>query len=127
MSKMFILIWMLFNHIVDDYYLQGCLANMKQKKWWENNAPESLYRFDYIMALVIHSASWAFMIQLPLAVSCRFNIGISYVLYLAYNAALHAFVDDQKANRKTINLIEDQTIHIAQVITTFAFFTANRI
>lgn len=32
MSKIFILALMIFCHIVDDYYLQGILAQMKQKK-----------------------------------------------------------------------------------------------
>ena len=26
-------------HIVDDYYLQGILAKMKQKSWWKEVAP----------------------------------------------------------------------------------------
>ena len=44
-----ILILMLFAHIVDDYYLQGWLASVKQKKWWEKNAPDKLYKFDYFI------------------------------------------------------------------------------
>ena len=59
-----ILILMLFAHIVDDYYLQGWLASAKQKKWWEKNAPDKLYKFDYIMALFMHSFSWTFMIMI---------------------------------------------------------------
>ena len=31
------LLTMIFLHIVDDYYLQGVLAKMKQRKWWEDN------------------------------------------------------------------------------------------
>ena len=30
-AKLFVLLVMLFAHIVDDYYLQGVLASMKQK------------------------------------------------------------------------------------------------
>lgn len=69
MSKAFIVLWMIFFHIVDDYYLQGWLASAKQKKWWEENAPQPLYKYDYIWALLMHSFSWAFMIMLPIAVS----------------------------------------------------------
>ena len=43
MLKMFLLFAMLFLYIVDDYYLQGILASMKQKKWWKENAPDKLY------------------------------------------------------------------------------------
>lgn len=58
---------MLFCHIVDDYYLQGILASMKQKKWWQENAPDKLYEYDYLIALLMHGFSWAFMIMLPIA------------------------------------------------------------
>lgn len=35
MNNLFIILAMVFCHIVDDYYLQSCLASMKQKKWWQ--------------------------------------------------------------------------------------------
>ena len=35
MSKAFIILWMIFFHIVDDYYLQCWLASAKQKQWWK--------------------------------------------------------------------------------------------
>ena len=31
----FVLASMLFMHVVDDYYLQGILANLKQRSYWE--------------------------------------------------------------------------------------------
>ena len=62
--KFIILLSMIFCHIVDDYYLQGWLASAKQKEWWKKNAPEKMYSRDYIMALFMHSFSWAFMIML---------------------------------------------------------------
>ena len=74
MSNIFIVMLMIFMHIVDDYYLQGWLASAKQKKYWEENAPEKLYRSDYIWALIMHSFSWAFMIMLPIAVVKDFDI-----------------------------------------------------
>ena len=60
--KIVILIVMFFCHIVDDYYLQGCLANMKQKSWWQIHTSNKLYKYDYIMALLEHAFSWSFMI-----------------------------------------------------------------
>lgn len=41
MNSIFLLLLMIFCHIVDDYYLQGWLASAKQKKWWEENAPQN--------------------------------------------------------------------------------------
>jgi hypothetical protein len=62
--KLYLLLIMIFLHIVDDYYLQGFLASLKQKRWWEKNAPDKLYRKDYIMALLEHAFSWTFMIMI---------------------------------------------------------------
>lgn len=118
MKTVFILLLMIFMHIVDDYYLQGWLASAKQKKWWEENAPEKLYRYDYIWALIIHSFSWTFMIMLPIVFVKGFNIAISFLIVFFCNLTLHAVVDDLKANKRKINLWVDQIIHICQIILT---------
>ena len=76
MSKPFIFIFMIFCHIIDDYTLQGWLANAKQKIWWFANAPDKLYKYDWIMALAMHSMSWSFMIMLPIAI--YFNYILDY-------------------------------------------------
>ena len=108
---------MIFLHIVDDYYLQGILAQMKQKKFWKEQAPDELYKYDYIWALIMHAFSWTFMIMLPLI----FVSPISPVFYVIFvvNLAVHAYVDNLKANKHKINLWQDQLIHLAQIILTF--------
>ena len=118
-------IFMLFCHIVDDYYLQGVLAQMKQRSWWKENCPNKLYRYDYLVALVEHAFSWSFMIMLPLFVYMYWTenfIALFYYLALIINMVVHAFVDHLKANRKVINLLDDQMLHIAQVAITWAVF-----
>ena len=122
MSKSFIILWMLFNHVFDDYFLQGCLANLKQEEYWQKNIPENLYEFyrdDYLMALLMHSLSWSFMIMLPIAFVMSFNVDLIFVVFFFLNVIFHAVVDDMKANRKTINLVIDQSIHIFQVLFTY--------
>lgn len=119
MSKEFVLVAMFFFHIIDDYYLQGILASLKQKKWWENKAPQKLYKYDYIMALAMHSLSWSFMIMLPLAIYSQLNISAVFLFALCTNAIIHGFVDNLKANKFKINLIADQAIHMVQIIVTF--------
>ena len=109
---------MLFCHIVDDYYLQGWLASAKQKKWWAENAPQSLYKHDYIMALAMHSMSWSFMVMLPVAALYNFNVGFEYLVAFIANAIIHGLTDNAKANLSKINLIQDQTIHILQIVIT---------
>lgn len=118
MSKFFLILLMLFCHIVDDYYLQGWLASAKQKKWWVENSPQSLYKHDYIMALAMHSMSWSFMIMLPVSAFYKFNVGFEYLAVFIINAIIHGLTDNAKANLYKINLIQDQTIHILQIVIT---------
>lgn len=120
--NLFIILAMIFCHIVDDYYLQGWLASAKQKKWWEENAPQKLYNHDYIMALIMHSMSWSFMIMLPIAISMSFNVSILFVIVFILNAIIHALVDNLKANKLQINLITDQLIHLLQIFVTATIF-----
>lgn len=121
MIKLFILLSMVFCHIVDDYYLQGWLASAKQKSWWQQNVPDKMYRYDYIMALFMHSFSWTFMIMLvPTLYVILFDGFYNPVLFLG-NLLVHMVVDDMKANKKQINLVQDQLIHLGQIIVTWIF------
>ena len=121
MNNIFIFLLMIFCHIVDDYYLQGWLASAKQKKYWEENAPDEIYKHDYIWALIMHSFSWAFMIMLPVAFLMKFNVNFDFVMIFICNVIIHAVADDAKANRKKLNLIQDQITHLIQIILTFVF------
>ena len=118
MSTIFIVLLMIFCHIVDDYYLQGWLASAKQKKYWQENAPDRMYKYDYIWALIMHSFSWAFMIMLPIAFIKGFDLGVTFLIVFIFNLSTHAIVDDLKANKRKINLWIDQLIHIFQIVFT---------
>lgn len=122
MNAVFAFLLMIFLHIVDDYYLQGVLANMKQKQWWQDNAPASLYRYDYIAALIMHSMSWAFMIMLPIAIKMSFDVGGLFIGVWIVNAIIHGVIDDLKANQHKINLIQDQSVHMVQIVLTAIIF-----
>ncbi len=118
--KLFILFVMIFAHIVDDYYLQGILASLKQKSWWENQKSyKPMYKYDYIVALIMHAFSWSFMISLPI-LYFGFTKWIAVAIIL--NTIIHGIVDDLKANKHKINLIVDQSIHIVQIIITWILF-----
>lgn len=123
MSIWFILAAMIFLHIIDDYVLQApCLSDLKQKSFWEKNAPQAMYKNDYIVALIMHAFSWSFMIMLPIAAVKGFNVDINFFLMLIINTAFHAGVDDLKANKYRINLWTDQLAHIAQIIVTLTLY-----
>lgn len=121
MNAAFVFLWMLFFHVVADYNLQGWLASAKQKSWWEENCKFEMYKYkyDYIMALIMHSISWTFMIMLPIAYAQGFTIGGLFAIIFVVNMALHAQIDNMKANQKLINLWQDQLLHILQIVLTF--------
>jgi hypothetical protein len=119
---------MIFLHIVDDYYLQGWLASAKQKSYWEQNAPDELYKHDYIMALFMHSFSWAFMIMVVPSVYTLINTtntnnaSLMIALFFLINLCIHMVVDNSKANLKKINLVQDQLCHLVQILITWVVF-----
>ena len=120
MREIILLLGMLFCHIVDDYYLQGFLASAKQKSWWEKNYPNPLYKNDYIMALVEHGFSWTFVIHLPVIVlmiaSGNYTNIYLFIMLFVVNWIVHIITDNAKANKLKINLIQDQLIHILQIV-----------
>lgn len=118
--NIFLLFIMIFFHIIDDFLLQSqsVLGTMKQKNWWKENSPNKLYRYDYIIALIMHAFSWSFMIMLPIAVILQFDISSILYLYIT-NAVIHGIVDHIKANCLKINLITDQIIHLFQIFGTY--------
>ena len=127
-QRLLILFIMIFCHLIDDYKLQGILANMKQRQWWKENANKYMYRNDYKVALIEHAFSWSFMITLPFLVISfiQNNTFLMILLVISYfiNTAIHAFIDDLKANKYVINLVEDQFNHLIQIICTWIILMA---
>ena len=119
-STGFVLAAMLFCHVLDDYGLQAkILSSLKQRSWWETNAPDPLYRYDYLMALAMHALSWTFLVHLPLAWLYGFNPEWPFFALFIFNAACHAGIDHLKANMKKINLVTDQLLHVIQILLTY--------
>lgn len=127
-QMLLILFIMIFCHLIDDYKLQGILANMKQRKWWQENANKNLYRNDYKIALIEHAFSWSFTITLPFLVIAFIQknelLAILLIISYLFNTVIHAFVDNLKANKFKINLVEDQLIHLTQIICTWIILIA---
>ena len=115
-----ILFSMLFLHLIADYNLQGVLAQFKQKRWWKENCPQTQYKNDWMIALVEHSFMWGFLVCLPLlgymGVTSGWNeAGWLFSALVGFNTVIHAMVDNEKANKGTFNLIEDQLVHFVQI------------
>ena len=119
-----ILLSMIFMHIADDFGLQNVLAKLKQKKYWEEYG--SLYRNDWKSALMLHAFCWSFCIHFPIVLHILYCDGyyspIFFLLSFVINWIIHIIVDDYKANKRKINLNQDQAIHIGQVIITWIIY-----
>ena len=119
----YIFLIMILLHIIDDFVLQPiCLSKLKQKTFWETYVKDNeRYKFDYKVALVIHALSWSIMIHLPLMVIGVSEYGI--LLSVILNTIMHAWTDDEKANKLNITLFEDQIMHLIQIGVTWAILT----
>lgn len=116
-----ILFLMIFLHVIDDFCIQGIMASMKQKSWWQEHPIGSnpKYKNDYIAALFAHAFSWSFMIMIPILIWGQWEWPI-----LIANMLTHAVIDNAKANKFQINLVQDQTYHLIQIIATWLIFVA---
>lgn len=111
-------------HIFDDFVLQQkSLSHLKQRKWWKQECElEKIkyerHKYDYIMALFLHGFSWSIMIHIPIILGLFECSGEAKLLTISIvaNALVHSLIDHLKCNMMKINLIEDQLIHIAQII-----------
>jgi len=114
-----LLLLMILAHVIDDYFLQGILASMKQKSWWrKQDGYKDMYKDDYQVALLMHSMEWSIMVLLP--GMFMFNLPELFLAAVfVVNTAIHYYVDDLKANKLAINLWVDQGIHIIQIILTW--------
>ena len=146
--KIFILFLMLLMHYIEDFHLQGCLANLKQKKWWidelcknfdcndkceevrEPYLTTTIYKNDYKMSLFAHSIENALFVMLPLIIDLLIselttdylqNAWIFFVPAIALICVSHYIIDNLKANEMKINLVQDQILHIIFILIVFLF------
>lgn len=56
--------------------------------------------------------------MLPIAILWKFNVTPLFYMMLLVNLVIHMVIDDLKANKKFINLWQDQFIHMLQIIVT---------
>lgn len=129
--KIFIFIAMIFMHLLEDFHLQGCLANLKQKDWWDKNIAnlkDTIYARDYAVALIAHSIENSIFVVMPIIIDnliCMCKNGIDtnawklWTIFILLNTVFHTFVDSAKCNKKIINLIVDQVLHFVMLVMVF--------
>ena len=127
-------------HIFADFNLQGLLCNFKQKTWWIKECSQTKlylkYRYDYIISGIIHAFFWSCFTFLPILYLSLYdvferitipfigNIPIFVLVIIGIiivNTGIHYFIDDLKANKRKINLWQDQLAHVAQIGLTIWF------
>lgn len=123
-------------HIFADFNLQGILGSLKRKDFWGDarnfkDEPmkcrekwcQGFYSLDWLPCLLAHSFMWAFAVFLPLRFATFGGERIGQAAFcgtVVLNAAFHAAVDHWKCNKFAINLLADQSLHLAQIALTFA-------
>lgn len=111
--------WTLFMHCVGDYILQSdWLATFKQKKSWEQH-PQYVpkYQHDFIVPLFVHSFIYSVCINAyPLLMDWKVAAIVPAWCIVIVCTLIHMFIDHCKANKMTLNLIEDQLLHLFWIV-----------
>lgn len=119
-------------HLVADYSLQGCLAQLKTAKFWRSvcrdcewcsaDAAFRRYGHDYRAGLVCHALYWTLVTFAPIIFHPLCSAWTALAI-VSLNALFHCWVDDLKANRGRLNLVQDQLLHAVQIAATIGVWT----
>lgn len=116
-------------HLVADFTLQGWFCNAKQKVWWLIECEKFKvdfedYKHDYKVALFLHSLYWSIIVLLPALFLSKIS-NETLLFLLVCNTLIHCGIDNEKANKGTMNLFVDQLFHFIQltiiILTAFAW------
>ena len=120
-TSVLLLILMMFAHIIDDFGLQGIMASMKQKSYWEKTNSDDMYKYDYIAALIMHAFSWSFMIMLPVML---FGDISRYIWVFPINITIHEAILLQTPSVE-VTPVERPTVPNADAISKSASLVPN--
>ena len=122
-----ILLSMMFCNVISNFYIQGSLAQIKQKSWWQDICSvEPRFRNDYKAALIIQSFLWCFFIHIPLILHIRHCDWTydekAFLIVFVVNWVIHTIIDDLKCNGHKFSLVTSQILYLIQVIATWAIY-----
>lgn len=115
-----LLLMMVLLHVIEDFHMQGIMASMKQKTFWQEYP--KMYSHDWIPVVLLHGMEWATVVALPCILASWFDVSAWFVLTVVAMGLVHAYVDHLKANSLRINLIMDQAVHIVQIVTMLGMY-----
>ena len=123
MNILLLLLVSLYLHYWDDFHHQGCLKEMKQKKWWRDHPQyNDMYENDYKVCMMVHAFEWSVTVHAPYVIYCIYMyiftecVMIFTLISILTHLLAHARIDSLKANEMTINLVQDQIFHVYQLI-----------
>lgn len=111
------------NKMLEMYKVQigynGELDPLKNKQRVDNEHQrlKRKYGCDWAMAMFEHSFYWTLVTFAPIIFFTRINDWVILGVVVA-NTIIHCVVDDLKANKFAINLVDDQMFHFAQILFT---------
>ena len=114
------LLIMIFLGIVDEFYFQGKLENLKNKYGLGYGESEK-NKDDWKTALLIHSFSWTFMIHFPILYLGGITI-LHLILSFVINIFVHAILDHLATNVGKISYSTSYMGHLFQITMTFVAF-----
>lgn len=117
--KLDVLIWMFFCHFLFDFYVQTkSNGDIKKKEWWEKRHKKSGKRkYNYIMGLLMHSFVWSMAILFPF----YYIEKTLHYFVMIINIIIHAIIDNEKTNKKSISSMQDQLLHVIQILLTWIY------
>ena len=115
MSAILLLVLMVALHTIEDFHVQGIMAQMKQRSWWVNNAPSPKYRYDHLPVILLHGLEWAVFVSLPLMWASDWSLPDWFCALIAAMGLVHSVIDHLKANMLKINLVQGQALHMVQI------------
>ena len=88
---------------------------------------QTKYNDDYKIAMLLHSFSWSVITFMPVFIMYRGHLGLGdwqAGVIIGVNSMIHYWIDDKKCNWRSINLVQDQILHLLQILLTLLIFGA---
>ena len=101
-------------NVIEDFHMQGIMAQMKQKAYWCEY--HGKYTNDWVPVMLLHGVEWATIVSIPCMLVSWFDVSVWFIVVVVVMGLVHAYVDHLKANKFSINLIQDQAIHMVQLV-----------
>lgn len=111
---------MVLCHVVEDFHIQGRMADMKQRSFWEPYG--RMYAWDHVPVLLLHGFEWSMFVSLPILITSWSSVSAGFMAVVVANGLIHSLVDHLKCNSLKLSLVQDQAIHILQIVVLLAIW-----